>query len=210
MKKKVFIFLLLLALSIFISPSVSAQTIFPPITTSPNCPKKTQGDANCDGIINNQDYLRWKCEFTGVGEECLVPGIQADFNQDKKVDLIDFEILRRGIYNEYKSDLTPTPTRTPTQILTRTPTPTPTRTLTPTITITPISTQTLTPCSACGLYDKKELACNLKELKKCNAIGKQCVAKSAICKNNPNCWTPSCVIFIRKEIDYLDKEKFLK
>jgi len=72
-------------------------------TGSPaNCAKKSQGDANCDGNINNVDYNIWKCEFLNQGQ-CSDTSIishttnkSADFNLDKKVDLVDFEIGRHN------------------------------------------------------------------------------------------------------------------
>jgi hypothetical protein len=64
----------------------------------PPCLKKNQGDANCDGNVNNFDFDIWKCEFLGNGS-CQNPSSQkiADFNLDTKVDLIDFEIWRRNL-----------------------------------------------------------------------------------------------------------------
>ena len=37
------------------------------ISAQSNCPKKIQGDADCNGIINDADYGIWKGEFLGVG-----------------------------------------------------------------------------------------------------------------------------------------------
>jgi len=52
--------------------------------------KKSSGDANCDGAINESDYTIWKDEFISGS------GNSADFNSDSKVDLVDFEIWRRN------------------------------------------------------------------------------------------------------------------
>jgi len=56
---------------------------------------KTLGDANCDGIINDNDYNIWRCEFLGSGS-CNTPPSErsADFNLSTRVDIIDFEIWR--------------------------------------------------------------------------------------------------------------------
>jgi len=83
-------------------------TITPTLTnTPPFCSKKSQGDANCDESIDENDYNVWKCEFLGGGT-CQNTSSQkkADFNSDNKVDLIDFEIWRR---NFSFSNITPTP-----------------------------------------------------------------------------------------------------
>lgn len=56
------------------------------------CPKKPQGDTNCDDVINETDYNIWVQEYTG--QETTQ---NADFNRDGRVDLIDYEIWRRHI-----------------------------------------------------------------------------------------------------------------
>ncbi len=85
-----------------------APSGYPPIPTptptrtptpTPSCPKKPQGDADCNGSINETDYTIWKCEFLGNGT-CSSPQStrKADFNLDNKVNLVDFEIWRRSVY----------------------------------------------------------------------------------------------------------------
>ena len=78
--------------------TVSGDTNTPPsditvtlIPLDPNCPKKSLGDANCDGWINNDDYNIWKSEFTRT-----INTKGADFNDDQKVTLQDFEIWRKN------------------------------------------------------------------------------------------------------------------
>jgi len=68
-------------------------TGYPPVYT---CNNKSSGDANCDENINDTDYTIWKCEFLGQGV-CRNPSSNktADFNNDKRVDLVDFEIWRK-------------------------------------------------------------------------------------------------------------------
>jgi hypothetical protein len=117
------------------SSSSPTPTFTPAPTLTPACAKKTSGDANCDGNVNDSDYTIWKCEFLGGGI-CQNPSSQktADFNLDTKVDLVDFEIWRRNRFAPIATptlNITPTPTRTPTSSLTPTRTPTPTPTPTP-------------------------------------------------------------------------------
>ncbi len=116
------IFLLILVLNRNKIKVIKAQ--IPTLTVPPNCHLRNQGDANCDGNINENDYNIWKCEFLEMnyvltqGEiRCITSSsisLTASFNLDQKVDLIDFEIWRKNRFAP-----TPTPTITPT------PTPTP-------------------------------------------------------------------------------------
>ncbi len=67
-----------------------------PVTTTPptptsNCSKKTLGDANCDGLINLNDFERFRQEYTGI-----LTTKTSDFNADAKITLIDFETWRRN------------------------------------------------------------------------------------------------------------------
>lgn len=64
------------------------------------CPSSFQGDADCDGNINDYDYRIWQCEYIGNGS-CSNPtsNKNADFNNDNKVDLINFEIWRNYYYS---------------------------------------------------------------------------------------------------------------
>lgn len=57
------------------------------VSPEPVCPKKNQGDANCDGSISLVDYELFRQAYL---EE--VSAANADFNEDGKVTLIDAEI----------------------------------------------------------------------------------------------------------------------
>lgn len=60
-------------------------------TTSPLCPKFSQGDANCDGMVNLVDFEIFRTEFSKQAQTA-----RADFNRDASVTIVDFEIWRRG------------------------------------------------------------------------------------------------------------------
>lgn len=68
-----------------------------------SCQSSELGDADCSGIIDSGDFNFWKDELTGVSHEK-----NTDFNQNGKVDLVDFEIWRRNTTDF--DGLTPTPT----------------------------------------------------------------------------------------------------
>ncbi|MBM3283022.1 hypothetical protein FJY90_02090 [Candidatus Gottesmanbacteria bacterium] len=88
------------------SPTISPTTLLTPspvtsLTPTPsNCPLKSEGDADCNNSIDENDYFIWKCEFIGNGK-CSNSTIEnrADFNQDGKVTLTDFEFWRRSFYS---------------------------------------------------------------------------------------------------------------
>lgn len=58
-------------------------------TVTPNSCRKTQGDANCDGNIDDGDFIQWADQFTN-----RTTSKSADFNDDGRVDLLDFESWR--------------------------------------------------------------------------------------------------------------------
>lgn len=60
--------------------------------SSSHCSRKTQGDANCDDLVDLVDFEIWRREFTGT-----VATNRANFNPatDNVVDLLDFELWRR-------------------------------------------------------------------------------------------------------------------
>jgi Zn-dependent metalloprotease len=64
------------------------------LTPTPVC-LKSQGDANCDGAINSADYVQWLYAFAGGAS--AQEKVKSDFNGDGAVNLVDFEILRRGV-----------------------------------------------------------------------------------------------------------------
>lgn len=115
------------------------------IPITPACQKKTQGDANCDGEINEVDYDIWECEFLGDGEcNNLNTNLSASFDLDSKVDLIDFEIWRQNQSGSQPTN-TPSPSPSPNPNPTATPSLTPTHTPTPSPTPSPTPTETPTP-----------------------------------------------------------------
>jgi hypothetical protein len=73
----------------------SSLTITP--TVQPNCSLKSKGDADCNGAINEIDYVIWKCEIGNNGI-CNTPATNkaADFNTDGKINVFDFEIWRKN------------------------------------------------------------------------------------------------------------------
>jgi hypothetical protein len=75
------------------SPTIT-PTLTSPIGASatpvPGCPRKSAGDANCDGTVDLIDFEQWRREFALFFATRL-----ADFNGDTKSDLIDFELWRR-------------------------------------------------------------------------------------------------------------------
>ncbi|MEM5872081.1 MAG: right-handed parallel beta-helix repeat-containing protein, partial [Candidatus Aenigmatarchaeota archaeon] len=102
------------------------HTPTPASTLTPACAKKTLGDANCDGNIDENDYNIWKCEFLGNGR-CNNPSsnLSASFNLDEKVDLIDFDIWRKNRFVPTPTFTNTPPTNTPAPPgATNTPTPT--------------------------------------------------------------------------------------
>ncbi len=74
------------------TPVPSLTPTGPNPTELPTCPKKPQGDANCDGIIDMGDFDIWKKEFIDRLAK------DADFNSDGKVSLLDFEIWRKNYF----------------------------------------------------------------------------------------------------------------
>lgn len=61
-------------------------------SSSSTC-QKSSGDANCDGKVDEADYIIWKGEYLGQ-----VTTSMANFNGDDKVNLFDFEIWRSHTY----------------------------------------------------------------------------------------------------------------
>ena len=82
------------AVNFSIPDSYKAQWCVTP-TPGP-CPKRGEGDANCDGQINEVDYGIFKSTINGT-PVCM--NCSADFNKDTKVDAIDYEIWRSTVYN---------------------------------------------------------------------------------------------------------------
>lgn len=86
---------LLFAFTFFIlltRPSIPAlaQTQTQPGST---CPLKSSGDANCDGRIDDADFVIIQNEIAGSDS-----GLSGDLDGSGKVDLIDYEIWRRTVF----------------------------------------------------------------------------------------------------------------
>lgn len=96
------------------TPVQPTNPVNPTRTPTPmaGCPRKSQGDADCNGIIDLIDFEIWRREFSG-----LATTRNADYNADGFVNLIDFEIWRRP----FTGSVGPLPTNTPSVF--RSPTP---------------------------------------------------------------------------------------
>ncbi len=62
------------------------------------CNKKDQGNADCNNVVNDADYDRWKCEYSNNYHSCTAAGSidSADFDGDGYAYLLDFEIWRQN------------------------------------------------------------------------------------------------------------------
>ncbi|MFZ2206910.1 MAG: dockerin type I domain-containing protein [Microgenomates group bacterium] len=68
----------------------------PTVTSPPNpCPKRPQGDANCDQSINDGDFAVIRLKMRGG--TYTAANHSADFNNNGKVDLVDYEIWRNTV-----------------------------------------------------------------------------------------------------------------
>lgn len=136
--------------------NISFSNIIPSPTIISDCSLKTNGDANCDGSVDEEDFIIWRCEFIGKNK-CSSPISEknADFDTSQNVDMVDFEIWRRYV-QIHIPQISPTSYITPTEVTptsadspTFTPIPTFTSypSLTPKLTFTPVPilTVTLTP-----------------------------------------------------------------
>lgn len=64
------------------------------VTSSDQCALQPRGDANCDRVINDEDFTIWSKFFLGetyTGKQSFHSG---DFNKDGKVSVTDIEIWR--------------------------------------------------------------------------------------------------------------------
>lgn len=93
------------------TPVTATQPIQRTPTPVAGCTRKSQGDADCNGVIDLIDFEIWRREFGG-----LVSTRNADYNSDGFVNLIDFEIWRRPFTGSTGTIPTSTPAtnRTPT------------------------------------------------------------------------------------------------
>lgn len=96
---------------LYSDPPCALETFFPQggwwctttLTPTPlaSCALKSRGDANCDGIINTDDFNIWRDDFLKHFETTPFPGqgsppFRADLNGDGKVDTDDFNVWRDG------------------------------------------------------------------------------------------------------------------
>jgi hypothetical protein len=66
------------------------------------CLKRPQGDANCDDLIDAKDFDMFKSLLLENGKNVFADvnsKYSADFNNDKKVNLVDYEIWRNTFYH---------------------------------------------------------------------------------------------------------------
>ena len=61
------------------------------------CAKHAQGDANCDNVVDKNDFDTLIYMLRGLKGTCM--GCSADFNKDGQINGLDFEILRKTVYN---------------------------------------------------------------------------------------------------------------
>ncbi len=75
-----------------------------PPTPTGSCPKKTQGDANCNNIIDLSDFERFRTEYLSFRKgTLLITNAKANFNSDNSIDLFDFELFRKE-YLAYRNN----------------------------------------------------------------------------------------------------------
>ena len=67
-----------------------------PIVTGSQCALHSNGDANCDGKINTDDFNIWRDEFLGLTLGSNSPKNRSDFNNDGIINTDDFNIWRDG------------------------------------------------------------------------------------------------------------------
>ncbi|OGK17409.1 hypothetical protein A3D80_04640 [Candidatus Roizmanbacteria bacterium RIFCSPHIGHO2_02_FULL_40_13b] len=79
-----------------IAPTKTTGGLSPVPTTGSNtgnCPLRSQGDFNCNGVIDLVDFNVFRIEYTG---QSLTK--DSDSNADGKVDLIDFDNWRKNAF----------------------------------------------------------------------------------------------------------------
>lgn len=90
------------------TPSTFPGTITP--TGTAGCPRKTLGDADCNGTTSVTDYAVWRIEYKGGctstnlteaacgdNKDGIGTLLDADFNNDLKATLTDYQIWRNNI-----------------------------------------------------------------------------------------------------------------
>lgn len=127
------------------SGSITVESSGATNTPNPDCPRSSQGDANCDGDVDLVDYATW---FLNYDKSLTGPSF-GDFNSSGKVDLIDYTIW----FNNYDlSGTLPSPTSgsgaTTTPRVTATPNPS--ITTRPTVTLFPDPSVTISVSPTIG------------------------------------------------------------
>jgi hypothetical protein len=83
----------------------------PTATPGNDCPRRPEGDANCDGFIKIDDFEQFRSEYIAFHRGLLnLYDVHADFNDDGFIDIEDFAIFRTSFLLENNSN---TPTATP-------------------------------------------------------------------------------------------------
>jgi hypothetical protein len=186
------------------TPTIT-PTSTPPATPTPNCYLRPKGDANCNNVIDSEDYTIWRAEFLGI-----IPQERADFSgkteckdeegNEKYVCQFDLEILFRSLIDGYDQNpptptpglptATPTPQVQPSQAVTITPVPTqsatatqiPTQAATQAPTQAPTNTTALPNCpSTCA--DSSVAACQGVDCNYCPP-GQACTQVIRSCRSN--------------------------
>lgn len=69
-------------------------------TTPAGCPRRSQGDANCDGVITGVDFSYWLNTQCSPGGNQICDSYVADFNNDGRTDNVDYSIwfANRGTF----------------------------------------------------------------------------------------------------------------
>jgi hypothetical protein len=66
-----------------------------------DCATKGDGDANCDTLVDLEDFEQFRREFIAQSNNQRTTSL-ADFNKDQSVDLLDFEAFRVGFIRTHR------------------------------------------------------------------------------------------------------------
>ena len=76
---------------LFLNSETNQLFLRKPRAESQNCLLRDHGDANCDKIIDLNDFDVWSKQYSG-GVKCTT----ADFNNDEKCDIVDYGLWHKG------------------------------------------------------------------------------------------------------------------